>query len=203
MNLRIVSRPYRVSRRLYQNCTERPVENLTMRNSKNPILEMLRPGDLRMKGNVEKVLKRILSNHKELDMLIQCLDMEGDAMRMRCCDAMEKLSRQHPEWFNKYKKRLLDASQQFTRKEVRWHLAQIIPRLPLTDRQRLLAYRTFQSYLEDESSIVKTFAMQALTDLAMQDVDLLDTTRTTIKQLAKHGTPAMQSRSRQLLRTLG
>ena len=156
-----------------------------------------------MKGNSELVVRRILKNPEELTLLLDCLDEEGDAMHMRCCDAMEKISRQHPEWFNKSKRHLLFVSQSASQKEVRWHLAQIIPRLALTAQQRLHAYQTFQSYLDDKSSIVKTFAMQALTDLAMQDVSLVDTTRTTIKHLTKNGTPAMQSRGRQLLRTLG
>ena len=163
---------------------------------------MLAPGDLRMKGNSEKVVARILANNKELDLLITCLDEEGDALRMRCCDAMEKLSRVHPQWFTRYKARLLKAATMSRQKEVRWHLAQIIPRLSLTPSQQRQAYTIFQTYLSDTSSIVKAFAMQALVDLAQLDSSLMNETRKTIQSLTKTGTPAMQSRGRQLLKCL-
>ena len=174
----------------------------TTKNRKNPILDMLIPGDLRMKGNSEKVVERILTNTRELDLLIACLSEDVEAMRMRCCDAMEKISRSHPQWFNRYKSRLLKVAKQEKQKEVRWHLAQIIPRLSLTAGQKYTAYTTFQTYLNDKSSIVKTFAMQALVDLAQQDNSLINETRKTIQVLTKTGTPAMQSRGRQLLKTL-
>lgn len=173
-----------------------------MKNRKNPILDMLIPGDLRMKGNSEKVVEHILSNAGELDLLIACLDKESEAMRMRCCDAMEKISRSHPQWFNQYKARLLKTAEREEQKEVRWHLAQIIPRLSLTTRQKHTAYTTFQTYLNDKSSIVKTFAMQALVDLAQQDNSLMNETRKTIQVLTRTGTPAMQSRGHQLLKAL-
>jgi hypothetical protein len=57
-----------------------------------------------------------------------------------------------------------------------------------------------QLYLDDRSSIVKTFALQALTDLSQND----DALRAKVKQLleaAVHsGTPAMRARARNLLK---
>jgi hypothetical protein len=54
-------------------------------------------------------------------------------------------------------------------------------------------------YLADGSSIVKTFSMQALADLAEQDESLLDQVTPIIERLTRTGTPAMRSRARRLL----
>jgi hypothetical protein len=56
-----------------------------------------------------------------------------------------------------------------------------------------------QSYLDDESSIVKTFVMQALTDIAMQDRSYTNKVRNQVKRLMKEGSPAMKSRGKKLL----
>jgi HEAT repeat protein len=51
-------------------------------------------------------------------------------------------------------------------KEVRWHVAQLLPRLALTPRQQTQAVALLRGLLDDGSRIVRTFAMQALADLA-------------------------------------
>jgi hypothetical protein len=58
-------------------------------------------------------------------------------------------------------------------------------------------------YLEDESSIVRTFSMQALADLAVHDARLRSQVTPLIEGLTKTGTPAMRSRGRKLLGQLG
>jgi len=87
-------------------------------------------------------------------------------------------------------------------KEVRWHLAQILPRLDLSSKERARVYELMQAYLEDHSSIVKTFAMQTLTDIAMQDHSYIDKVRSQVKRLMNEGSPAMKSRGKKLLATL-
>ena len=76
----------------------------------------------------------------------------------------------------------------------------MIPRLRLTATERRRAAERTEVYLDDRSSIVKTCAMQGLSDLAMQDATLkpgamLDRIRT----LTRTGTPAMKARGRKLL----
>ena len=59
---------------------------------------------------------------------------------------------------------MADAEEQ----EVRWHLAAMIPRPTLNIKERQLATSLLNSYLEGRSSIVRTFALQGLADLAQQ-----------------------------------
>ncbi|MFN0299988.1 MAG: hypothetical protein ACKVQU_06500 [Burkholderiales bacterium] len=57
-------------------------------------------------------------------------------------------------------------------------------------------------YLTDRSSIVKTFAMQALADIALQDAELRGPIVEQLPELTRSGSPAMKSRGRKLLASL-
>ena len=77
-------------------------------------------------------------------------------------------TRKHPELLQPYKGKILRRVALIDQQEVRWHVAQILPRLRLTHKERDLAVSILLTYLENKSSIVKTFTMQALADLASQ-----------------------------------
>ena len=83
--------------------------------------------------------------------------------------------------------------------ELRWHLAVMVPRLPLTRKEKEIAIRALKSYLEDSSSIVKTLALQGLADLAQDDPNLRSGVVEILRQATRNGTPAMKARSRNLL----
>jgi hypothetical protein len=86
--------------------------------------------------------------------------------------------------------------------ELRWHLAAMIPRLPLNARERQAAVSAMNAYLEDRSSIVKTSALQGLADLAQHDSSLLPKVIELLRESTRNGTAAMKARSRKLLRQL-
>ena len=83
--------------------------------------------------------------------------------------------------------------------EMRWHLAVMVPRLALTAKERQVAISSLESYLEDRSSIVKTFALQGLADLAQEDPSIRPGVIEILRQATRSGTPAMKARSRKLL----
>jgi hypothetical protein len=55
-------------------------------------------------------------------------------------------------------------------------------------------------YLEDRSSIVRTFALQGLADLVREEPSLRPRVVEILREAARNGTPAMKARSRKLLR---
>ena len=118
---------------------------------------------------------------------------------MRAADAAEKVTRKHPELLTPFKKELLGLMTEATEQEMRWHLAAIVPRLPLNAEERELAISSLNGYLEDRSSIVKTFALQGLADLAQNDAVLRPGVVETLREATRTGTPAMKARSRKLL----
>ena len=123
-------------------------------------------------------------------------------IRMRAADAAEKVSLRRPELLQPFKAKLLRLLDQATQQELRWHLAQMVPRLRLSKRDRVRAVSVLQRQLSDQSSIVKTFAMQALVDLAIGDDALMAEVTKLLITLTKTGTAAMRARGRKLLRQL-
>jgi hypothetical protein len=83
--------------------------------------------------------------------------------------------------------------------ELRWHLAVMVPRLPLNAKEQQLAISMLNGYLEDRSSIVKTFALQGLADLAQADPSIRPKVLEVLRESTRTGTPAMKARSRKLL----
>jgi hypothetical protein len=59
-----------------------------------------------------------------------------------------------------------------------------------------------QLYLEDQSSIVRTFALQALTDLSRGEAGLRLRVREILEESVATGTAAMKARARKLLKEL-
>jgi hypothetical protein len=68
---------------------------------------------------------------------------------MRAADAAEKVSGIQPGLLKPYKAGLLGLLSEAEQIELRWHLAQMIPRLPLTQAERRRAAEALQLYLED------------------------------------------------------
>lgn len=119
---------------------------------------------------------------------------------MRAADAVEKVSRSHPALLQRYKAALLDLLADTSQQQMRWHLAAIVPRLQLTRLECSRAAAVLEIYLQDRSSIVKTFALQGLSDLTRQDLALHGRVLELLHSAARIGTPAMRARSRILLK---
>jgi len=120
-------------------------------------------------------------------------------VRMRAADAAEKVTRKQRELLDPYKRELLGLLAEATEQELRWHLAAMVPRLALDARERRAAMSWLNGYLEDDSSIVKTFALQGLADLAEGEPSFRPQVIEVLQEAARKGTPAMRARSRKLL----
>jgi hypothetical protein len=132
--------------------------------------------------------------------LFEGLSSDDPVIRMRVADAVEKVSAQRAELLQPFKRKLLAIASSSTQHEVRWHAALILPRVTLTSKERAVALDILFDYLRGKSSIVKTFAMQALWDLAASDPKLKAQIIPLIEELTLVGTPAMRARGRKLLR---
>lgn len=134
--------------------------------------------------------------------LIECLWSDDPIVRMRAADAAEKASAAQPELLTPYKTELLGLLAEAEQIELRWHLAQMASRLPLNVTERRRAAETLQLYLEDRSSIVRTLALQALSDISRTDSELRPKVREILEQSMIRGTAAMKARARKLLKEL-
>ena len=170
--------------------------------SSQAISGLLKGGDRRSIGRSNQVAKLVLSEPRRFAELIECLWADDPIVRMRAADVAEKVSAVQPELLTPYKTELLGLLTEAEQIELRWHLAQMIPRLPLTQSERGRAAETLQLYLEDRSSIVRTFALQALADISRNDPELQPFVRQILEQSLRSGTAAMKARARKLLREL-
>jgi type IV pilus biogenesis protein CpaD/CtpE len=119
---------------------------------------------------------------------------------MRAADAAEKVSAKKPRLLDGHKAELLGLLAEVEQIELRWHLALMVPRLRLTASERQRAAAALQRYLEDRTSIVKTFALQGLADLSQNDASLRSRVKQLLEQAVQSGTPAMKARARKLLK---
>jgi hypothetical protein len=163
------------------------------------ILALLEGGDRRSIGRSNEVAAIVTRNPRLFPRLISGLWSEDPLVRMRAADAAEKITRKNRDLLRPYKKELLGLMADATDQELRWHLAVMIPRLPLNAAEQLRTISILNIYLEDRSSIVKTFALQGLADLAQVDSGIRPTVIELLREAIRTGTPAMKARSRKLL----
>jgi hypothetical protein len=166
------------------------------------ILTLLEGGDRRTIGRADQVAAIVSKATGRFPELIAGLWSGDPLVRMRSADATEKVTRSNHELLQPYKKELLGLMAETKEQELRWHLAAMVPRLPLNARERELAVSLLNSYLEDRSSIVKTCALQGLADLAQDDSILRPKVIELLRESTRNGTPAMRARSRKLIQVL-
>src|SRR5271155_2824367 len=168
----------------------------------HPLLKKLSGGDRRSIGRSNEVVTYVLAHPAHFRHLVKGLATDDPVLRMRAADAIEKISAQRPELLRPYKRKLLAIAGSTNQQEIRWHAALIIPRLKLTPKERAAALDILFDYLRDKSSIVKTFAMQAIWDLAATDAILKAQIIPLIEELTQVGTAAMRARGRKILQQL-
>lgn len=162
---------------------------------------MLEGSDRRSIGRADEVAKLVLEQPKLFRELIRCLWHDDPLIRIRAADAVEKVSRENPRLLVRYKSQVLGLLAETTQIEVRWHLAQMIPRLRLNGRERQRAAASLRRYLEDRSSIVRTWSLNALAELSQNDATLRSETKQLLEDALHSGTAAMKARARKLLKT--
>lgn len=168
----------------------------------HPLLQKLTGGDRRSLGRAEEVVADVLAAPDLFGVLFAGMSHSDPLIRMRAADAVEKITAARPDLLAPYKQPLIDAVAASEQQEVRWHVAQLLPRLDLTPAERLRVVAILENYLTDKSSIVRTLSMQALADMAPQDADLRPALLARLEELTRTGSPAMQTRGRKLLAEL-
>lgn len=164
------------------------------------VVDELRGGDPKSLGRSAEIASRAAADPSLLDELFQGVADQDRAVRARCADAIEKAVAAKPEILHPYKDTVLRWMATVEDWTVREHVCLLLPRLHLTARERREAFEIARSYLSDRSSIVRTFAMQAMFDLATQDRDLMPDTLDVLDHAVAKGTAAMKARARMLLR---
>jgi hypothetical protein len=166
------------------------------------ILEKLKGGHRRSIGRANEVVDGMLDAPALFGTVFQGMLHEDPVISMRAADAVEKITAKHPEYLGPHKTVLLQQVAALGQQEVRWHVAQMIPRLELSPAEQSRAAEILFGYLDDRSRIVQTNAMQALADLAGRDESLRPRVIAAVEELTITGSPAVRNRGRKLLAKL-
>ena len=166
------------------------------------ILSKLQGGDRRSIGNVDAVISAVRQKPDLFKYLAKGLFEDDPIVRMRAADAMEKISLDNPDLLQPFKRKIIQLMQNSRQQELRWHLAQMTPRLKLTPKETATLSDILFDYLNDKSKIVVTFAMQTLADFVLKKAIPSGDVIKAIEKLTRTGSPAIQSRGKKLLTQL-
>ena len=166
------------------------------------IVSQLQGGDRRSLGQANRIAALAAKRPAIFRQLIEALWHADPVVRMRAADAAEKASLRNPRLLHPFKAELLGLLAEETQPEVRWHLPLMVPRLKLASEERHRVADDLRRYLQDRGSIVRTHALQGLSDLAEQDESLRGEVVDLLRQATRTGSPAMRARARKLLACL-
>lgn len=162
---------------------------------KSEYQKILTGGDLRSLGKANAVVKAT-KNQEDFDQLFSCLLLTDRLVVMRAADAVEKLSAHHHEYLAPHKKEVLRLCHQETHKELKWHLAQLVPRLPLSATEFKESWSLLSTWARDKSNsrIVRVNAVQSLADLVAQKRGSASELSLLIAEIEKENIPSLNAR---------
>jgi hypothetical protein len=164
-----------------------------------PLLRKLDGGDLRSKGRSEEVVREVLADLSLVRELAAGLRRANPLVRMRCADALEKVSRTAPQSLRTLRRPMLRLLRMPQPKEVLWHLLQIAPRIRWSPSDLIDVNAAASAALADASNIVKACALQALVELLAQDPRRAPEVRRQVSLALASATPAVRARARKLM----
>ena len=160
---------------------------------------LLHGGDVRTLHGVANVVDIVLHEPARFDELVACLSHDDATVRMRAADAAEKVTRARPELLPPHRAALVELAATTEQPSLRWHLAEMLPRMRLDPNEERAAVALLRRYLDDRSAIVKVAALQALADLTECDPSLRRPVVAAIRAAVATGSAAVRSRGEKLL----
>lgn len=161
--------------------------------------EDLKGGDLRSIGNSHKIITQI-KGPQQFDALFRCLYHTDRIVVMRAADMIEKMTRVKPNLLLKHKREIFDLSKKAKDKELKWHLAQMFPRLEMNKNELGKVWERLTLWANDRqnSRIVRVNAVQSLFELCNQETELLHDLQLTMLKLEKENIPSLNARIRKI-----
>jgi hypothetical protein len=162
------------------------------------LLEKLLSGtDLRSLGRGNSVVRKI-QTQADFDELFSLLFHTNRIIVMRAADSVEKISITKRGYLQPHKKEILTLCRTASDKELVWHLAQLVPRLILTNRERKVAWNQLSAWALDKhaSRIVRVNALQGLAELSTPDGSFESDFDLVIQMMEKENIPSINARIR-------
>lgn len=162
------------------------------------LLSRLEGGDLRSIGEADVIAKEVLASPEHFPEIMAGLTHADRRVRMRCADIAEKVTACVPRLLQPFADTLLKLAQTARDPEMRWHLAQMLPRLTVDVKTSRALTTLLFKYLDDDSRIVQVCALQSLAEMAKSDPALRERLAPLIRRLATTAQGALRARARKL-----
>lgn len=161
--------------------------------------DILKGGDLRSTGRSGQVVAMV-KTQADFDDLIQGLYSADRAIVMRTADAVEKITRVYPVYLHNHKEDIIKLCETAAHKELKWHLALLVPRLPLSEKEFGVAWKMLINWVADkkESRIVRVNSLQAVFDLLPNRPELASDFGSMLHLLENENIPSINARIRKL-----
>lgn len=163
---------------------------------------MLVGHDRRSIGAAGEVARLIEEAPHRLGEVMVAISDEDPVVRMRASDAVEKATRTHPELLAPFSSELLGPLADIDQQEVRWHVLMMLPRLNLTEEERIRAWAVAEHSLSHPSQIVECEALTAMFKLSRCDPARREAFEVVSGRLMHSGSASVRARIRRL-RSLG
>jgi hypothetical protein len=151
-------------------------------------------------GEADHVAAIIVDDPEKFAAAVQAITDNDPVMRMRAADAVEKASRRRPELLLPHRLALLGPILALEQQEVRWHVLQMLPRLPLSQSERKSVFAFAESCLGSHGRIVAAEALSALFALAGDKPSLRSRCLKHAEDALDAPSPALRSRAKKLLK---
>lgn len=163
-------------------------------------VKLLSGGDLRSIGRSNEAVLKV-RNEDDFDELFKCLFYKDRIVRMRSADAISKIALRYPSYILRHKADLMDLCCTVNDKELKWHLAFLVPKLNLTDKEKEIVWQRLLGWVLDteESKIVRVNSLQALFEIAEKDNFYSKDFELVTNQIKKENIPSLNARIKKLI----
>lgn len=160
-------------------------------------------GDLRSIGKSNLVIAKI-ENQNDFDDLFRLLFHNDRIIVMRAADAIEKITISNSKYLAKYKKNIIDLCYVAKDKELKWHLALLIPRLKLVNGEFDKGWNILLKWAKDstDSRIVRVNSIEALSQMAKHNNKYEKDLSLILSELRKENIPSINARIRRIQRRI-
>jgi hypothetical protein len=162
---------------------------------------MMRGRDRRARTGADEAATAAARDPRLFAALIDAMRSTDQVLALRSAEAADRASAANPGLLEPHKRELLGRVAQIDREEIRWHVAQMLPRLRFSGDEREQAVTLVVTWLQgrDGGGILHANGFESLAVLAGDDPGLLDTVKPILERHASEGPPAVRARARAVL----
>jgi hypothetical protein len=170
----------------------------------NPILLYLLTGKNRRASTGNTAVMKYVNDQSTFNEVFAYIFHHERVLAMKSGDAVEKITRYQPEYLYPHKDQLMTLLHSAMHIELKWHLALLLPRIPLSDSEYREVWDTLSYWTKNpnESKIVRVNSLQGLFDLAVRKPGMKESFEAVLTVVAHEHFPSLQARIRKLKKKL-